>query len=232
MSRDAWIYAAEADRAGEAARLLAELGFSPRRVEANGTLRPKGGDEGAPARQPGLVLVMGPEAALCARLDADEELGDVPLVLAVEPGELAGGEELLDGHELIVAPLVAEELRARIARARRRVNGVDADEAIRVGTLKVDFATYQVTIDGRPVDFTYMEYELLKFLITHPGRVFSREALLSRVWGYDYYGGARTVDVHVRRLRAKLGAEHAARIKTVRSVGYRFEAGDIHAALS
>ena len=69
-----------------------------------------------------------------------------------------------------------------------------------------------------------MEYELLKFLATHPNRVFSREALLSRVWGYDYYGGARTVDVHVRRLRAKLGAEHAQRIKTVRSVGYRFEA--------
>jgi DNA-binding response OmpR family regulator len=81
-----------------------------------------------------------------------------------------------------------------------------------------------VTIDGRPVDFTYMEYELLKFLATHPGRAFSREALLSRVWGYDYYGGARTVDVHVRRVRAKLGQEHAARLKTVRSVGYRWEA--------
>jgi DNA-binding response OmpR family regulator len=68
-----------------------------------------------------------------------------------------------------------------------------------------------------------MEYELLKFLVTHPNRVFSREALLSRVWGYDYYGGARTVDVHIRRVRAKLGQEHAARIKTVRSVGYLFE---------
>ena len=78
-------------------------------------------------------------------------------------------------------------------------------------------------MDGRPVDFAYMEYELLKFLITHPQRVFSRDALLSRVWGYDYYGGARTVDVHVRRIRAKLGSEHAAKIKTVRSVGYRFE---------
>ena len=86
-----------------------------------------------------------------------------------------------------------------------------------------------MTIDGEPVDFTYMEYELLRFLVTHPNRVFSREALLSRVWGYDYYGGARTVDVHVRRVRAKLG-EHAARIKTVRSVGYRFEGCDADAA--
>jgi two-component system, OmpR family, alkaline phosphatase synthesis response regulator PhoP len=94
---------------------------------------------------------------------------------------------------------------------------------VRVGSLELNLATYQVAIDGGPVDFTYMEYELLKFLLTHPGRVFSREALLSRVWGFDYYGGARTVDVHVRRVRAKLGNEHAGRIKTVRSVGYRFD---------
>jgi len=72
------------------------------------------------------------------------------------------------------------------------------------------------------LDLTYMEYELLKFLAGHPGKVFTRETLLSRVWGYEYYGGARTVDVHVRRLRAKLGEEHAHLIQTVRSVGYRF----------
>jgi hypothetical protein len=74
----------------------------------------------------------------------------------------------------------------------------------------------------RPIDLTYMEYELLKFLAQHPGKVFTRETLLSRVWGYEYYGGARTVDVHIRRLRAKLGEEHANLISTVRSVGYRF----------
>ena len=73
-----------------------------------------------------------------------------------------------------------------------------------------------------PLDLTYMEYELLKFLAGHPGKVFTRETLLSRVWGYEYYGGARTVDVHIRRLRAKLGEEHANLIQTVRSVGYRF----------
>ena len=77
-------------------------------------------------------------------------------------------------------------------------------------------------VDGHPLDLTYMEYELLKFFVTHPGKVFTREQLLSRVWGYEYYGGARTVDVHVRRLRAKLGEEHANLIHTVRSVGYRF----------
>ena len=88
--------------------------------------------------------------------------------------------------------------------------------------LTLNVATYQAAIAGRPLDLTYMEYELLKFLSQNPGKVFTREVLLNRVWGYEYYGGARTVDVHVRRLRAKLGEEHASLIETVRSVGYRF----------
>ena len=86
----------------------------------------------------------------------------------------------------------------------------------------LNLETYQAALDDRPLDLTYMEYELLKFFATHPGKVFTREQPLSRVWGYEYYGGARTVDVHVRRLRAKLGEEHASLIETVRSVGYRF----------
>ncbi len=86
----------------------------------------------------------------------------------------------------------------------------------------LNFETYQAAVSGKPLDLTYMEYELLKFFVTHPGKVFTREQLLSRVWGYEYYGGARTVDVHVRRLRAKLGEENANLIQTVRSVGYRF----------
>ena len=88
--------------------------------------------------------------------------------------------------------------------------------------IALNLETYQAVCSGRPLDLTYMEYELLKFLASHPGRVFTRETLLSRVWGYEYYGGARTVDVHIRRLRAKLGEEHANLIQTVRSVGYRF----------
>jgi DNA-binding response OmpR family regulator len=95
-------------------------------------------------------------------------------------------------------------------------------ELVEHGDLALNLETYQAVIAGRPLDLTYMEYELLKFLATHPGKVFTREALLSQVWGYEYYGGARTVDVHIRRLRAKLGEEHAALISTVRSVGYRF----------
>jgi DNA-binding response OmpR family regulator len=111
----------------------------------------------------------------------------------------------------------------RVARAVHRLGLAGDGDIVRIGGLEIDFTTYQVTIDGTPVDFTYMEYELLHFFVTHPNHVFSREALLSRVWGYDFYGETRTVDVHVRRVRAKLGIEHAARIRTVRSVGYRFE---------
>jgi DNA-binding response OmpR family regulator len=218
---EAWIYGT-ADP--ELARVLAELGFAPRKVTANGSLRPEG-DGGAPARPPDLALVVG-DLELCARLERDDDLGDVPLLVAVDGDELEEGGAVHEGHELIVLPLRPGELRARIARARRRMAGVADDDAVRIGTLEINLATYQVAVAGRPVDFTYMEYELLKFLATHPGRVFSREALLSRVWGFDYYGGARTVDVHVRRVRAKLGTEHAGRIKTVRSVGYRFDGED------
>lgn len=221
---DAWIYGTEG---GEAtSRLLAELGFSPHRVAANGTLRPTAGDSKSPALA--VILASGLQqpscAELCARLAADEDLGEVPVLVALASGALAEGLGVAEGHELLVEPFSAGELQARIARARRAVNGIDHDDIVRVGSLEMNLATYQVAIAGRPVDFTYMEYELLKFLVTHPKRVFSREALLNRVWGYDYYGGARTVDVHIRRVRAKLGSENASRIKTVRSVGYRWEA--------
>jgi DNA-binding response OmpR family regulator len=222
---DAWIYSERSPAAEETARLLAELGYSPRRVEANGSLRPSGGDGGT-VRRPDVALVLanGPEAReLCTRLRQDEELNEVPLLLTIDAEELSPIAGLIDANELIVAPFTAAEMGARIARARRAVHGVEEDEVVRVDDLELNLATYQVTVGGEPVDFTYVEYELLKFLMTHPRRVFSREALLSRVWGYDYYGGSRTVDVHVRRVRAKLGSRHAERIKTVRSVGYRFD---------
>lgn len=95
---------------------------------------------------------------------------------------------------------------------------------ITVDNMTVNLATYQVKVGGEPVDLTYLEYALLAFLVTHPGRTYSRDALLRRVWGFDYYGGSRTVDVHVRRVRAKLGPELAQRLETVRGVGYLWNA--------
>ena len=93
---------------------------------------------------------------------------------------------------------------------------------VNLGELVIDEGTYTARLRGRPLDLTYKEFELLKYLAQHPGRVFTRSQLLQEVWGYDYFGGTRTVDVHVRRLRAKLGTDYEVLIGTVRNVGYRF----------
>ena len=119
------------------------------------------------------------------------------------------------------------ELEARIKLALGRLAAQrDADDpeahVIRSGDVTVDDSTYTAKLGGRPLDLTFKEFELLKYLVQHPGRVFTREQLLQEVWGYDYFGGTRTVDVHVRRLRAKLGPENETLIGTVRNVGYRF----------
>jgi DNA-binding response OmpR family regulator len=117
------------------------------------------------------------------------------------------------------------EARIRLAIARLTNQLADADpdaHVIRSGEVSVDDVTYTAKIGGRPLDLTFKEFELLKYLAQHPGRVFTREQLLQEVWGYDYFGGTRTVDVHIRRLRAKLGTEHEQLIGTVRNVGYRF----------
>jgi len=127
-------------------------------------------------------------------------------------------EDLFD--DFCTTPLEPAELDARLKHLFWRTGGGTRPELVEHGPLVLNQETYQAAIDGKPLDLTYMEYELLKFLALHPGKVHTREALLSRVWGYEYYGGARTVDVHIRRLRAKLGEEHAGLIQTVRSVGY------------
>jgi len=114
------------------------------------------------------------------------------------------------------------EARLRLAIGRRATALPTASDEIRAGELSIDEATYTARLRSRVLDLTFKEFELLKFLAQHPGRVFTRAHLLQEVWGYDYFGGTRTVDVHVRRLRAKLGAEHESLIGTVRNVGYRF----------
>ncbi len=147
-----------------------------------------------------------------------------PLLLLVRGVHLADLREVADAFDdFCVTPFHPSEFEARVRHMLGRAPGVELDaEVIHYEGLTVNVATYQASIEDRPLDLTYMEYELLRFLASSPGRVFSRESLLSHVWGYDYYGGARTVDVHIRRLRAKLGEEHAGLIQTVRSVGYRF----------
>ena len=114
------------------------------------------------------------------------------------------------------------EARLRLAIGRRTQSASQLQDEIRSGGLVVNESTYSARLHGRSLDLTFKEFELLKFLAQHPGRVFTRAQLLQEVWGYDYFGGTRTVDVHVRRLRAKLGPENEAMIGTVRNVGYRF----------
>ena len=150
--------------------------------------------------------------------------GVAPVLLVVRGAalpELESRHELFD--DFIVSPFHPVEFEARLKHLLVRGGWSEAAaELVTYDQLVLNLETYQAIIAGRPLDLTYMEYALLKFLASNPGRVFTRETLLSRVWGYEYYGGARTVDVHVRRLRSKLGEEHAALIQTVRSVGYKF----------
>jgi two-component system, OmpR family, alkaline phosphatase synthesis response regulator PhoP len=149
---------------------------------------------------------------------------NAPPVLAAigEPDlDLPGLEHASD---LVVEPFSEHELLARVRLLLLRAHGELSADVIRRGDLAIDVANYRVTVSRQPVDLTYKEYELLKFLATNDGKVFTREALLNRVWGYNYYGGARTVDVHIRRIRSKIEDGGRSYIETVRNVGYRFSA--------
>lgn len=122
--------------------------------------------------------------------------------------------------DFVVNGASREECAARINQLIWPGNERSTADFISVDTMTINLATYQVKVGGEPLDLTYLEYALLSFLVTHPGRTYSRDALLRRVWGFEYYGGSRTVDVHVRRIRAKLGPDLSQRLETVRGVGY------------
>ena len=165
-----------------------------------------------------------PEAAWAfARALRKRDVPVAPLLVLVSGAQLADlqlRDDLFD--DFCLTPFHPAEVEARLRHLFFRGDTAVKPEMVEYSGLALNLETYQASINGKPLDLTYMEYELLKFLAQNPGKVFTREMLLSRVWGYEYYGGARTVDVHVRRLRAKLGEEQANLIQTVRSVGYRF----------
>ncbi|HKX76012.1 MAG TPA: response regulator transcription factor [Acidimicrobiia bacterium] len=193
----------------------------------------------------GALLVAGIKPALVTEISAElpgeaaaliVELGDeplrrlrlievlsvdspVPVLVVVERDQVAMLASTVGASDFVIAPPDPEEMKLRL---HRLTHAAGTDEVHHFKDLELNVLTYQAVLAGRPLDLTYMEYELLRYFVEHQGRVWSREQLLSKVWGYEYYGGARTVDVHVRRLRAKLGEERASWITTVRSVGYRF----------
>ena len=171
-----------------------------------------------------LVVIDGgrtPEPLAQAVENAAAEGLDVRLMLVIEPDALAGLRlPTRLRSDFFVRGGSSDELVARVRALMWPGEEATSQELVRVGGLTLNLATYQVHVVGEPIDFAYLEYALFAFLVTHPDRAYSREVLLRRVWGTDYYGGSRTVDVHVRRIRSKVGGELSERLETVRNVGY------------
>ena len=165
--------------------------------------------------------------SLCRLMEATGNTAPV-IVIATEGGLAAIAADWGIADVILDNAGPAEiETRIRLAVGRVTVEYTQTSQTeIHAGELVIDETAYSAKLRGRILDLTYKEFELLKYLAQHPGRVFSRSQLLQEVWGYDYFGGTRTVDVHVRRLRAKLGVENESLIGTVRNVGYRFVAGN------
>jgi len=208
----------------EAARLHSELdqnGF------ACSIISPKNGVvEQLAEHVPDLVLVeMNGNLAIIGELSQvikqERCLPVIALVKRETLSNINGNLDLID--DFIIKPYDLGELILRAKRLLCRTNNTDGNELIRCGDLVIDSAKCEISVAGRPVMLTFKEYELLKFLASNRGRVFTRDALLNRVWGYDYYGGDRTVDVHVRRLRSKIEDASHSFIETVRHIGYRFK---------
>lgn len=171
-----------------------------------------------------LVVVDGgrtPEPLAQIVENAASEGLDVRFMLIIEPEALTALRmpTRLRG-DFFVRGGSSEELLARVRAIMWPGEEASTQELVRVGDMTVNLATYQAYLHGEPVDFTYLEYALFAFLVTHPDRAYSREVLLRRVWGTDYYGGSRTVDVHIRRIRSKIGGTLSERLETVRNVGY------------
>ena len=161
-----------------------------------------------------------PASALSIISSSYVEHGVIMLALCAEDG-LDRITPDLAIEDFMTLPGSPAELARRIERALWRRHGIDSENFVRCGAMTIDLSNYRVTVDGESLVLTFKEYELLRFLAMNAGRVFTREQLLNRVWGYDYFGGARTVDVHIRRIRAKIEIHGHAFIETVRNVGYR-----------
>ncbi len=147
--------------------------------------------------------------------------GGVPMLIIVKEDMLSGFRLPVQINcDFVVHGASSEECALRIRQLLWPGNESSTNDFISIDGMTINLATYQVAVNGEPIDFTYLEYALLAFLVTHPGHTYSRDALLRRVWGFDYFGGSRTVDVHVRRVRAKLGPELSQHLETVRGVGY------------
>jgi DNA-binding response OmpR family regulator len=211
-----------ANEAGSVATLLAELGCRA----ILGRFDLGGLDLDAVAtRPPNVVIVeaaddVGRAQKTIKRLRDEGPLVEVPILIAVTVARLPALDFSVGFDDFVLMPIVPAELYARMRQLDWRTATFGSDEVLKIDDLVIDIAGYEARIAGRRIELTHQEFELLRFLGQHRGRVFTREALLERAWGYRYAGGTRTVDIHVRRVRAKLG-EAGAIIETVRNVGYK-----------
>lgn len=219
------VICAEPDRAGEphtVATLLAELGCRATlgRFDLGGLDL-----DDAAAKPPNVVVVeAGDDVARAQktikRLRDEGPLAEVPILVAVTVARLPALDFSIGFDDFVLMPIVPAELYARMRQLDWKTATFGSDELLKIDDLVIDIAGYEVRLAGRRIELTHQEFELLRFLAQHRGRVFTREALLERAWGYRYAGGTRTVDIHVRRVRAKLG-DAGAIVETVRNVGYK-----------
>jgi len=161
-------------------------------------------------------------AKLCHALKRERPLKELPLILLVTEDQLGRIDFGWGIEDYLTLPASAKRLAERLHFLVWKLHRVALKNGFSLGGLVIDFERYEVHVKGEPVDLTYKEFELLKFLASHLGKAFTREVLLDKVWGYDYYGGTRTVDVHIRRLRSKIEMGGVTYIETVRNVGYKF----------
>jgi len=179
-------------------------------------------------QSPDLLLLEADEAATGLEIqELAQKIGQerhIPIVALLPREKLNGFDFSASIDDFVVKPWEAIEVMTRIKRVLRQKESTDGQDIIRCGDLVIDSAKCEVSLDGKPIILTFKEYQLLKFLASNKGRVFTREALLNKVWGWDYYGGDRTVDVHIRRLRSKIEDMNHSFIETIRNIGYRFAA--------
>ena len=191
------------------------------------TLRPPGSAEDVGDAPAVVILELGAAAEdpeVKRYLEESRTPASPAVIAVVDPTRPSGFDPALGLDDFVASSASPEEIGLRVRQAIWRRTGVDAENVVRCADLEMDLANYTVHIAGQPVDLTYKEYELLRFLATNADRVLNRETLLNKVWVYDFYGGGRTVDVHIRRLRSKIEDRHHTFIETVRNVGYRFRA--------
>ena len=199
-----------------------ETNFTVRLVSLNGT-----SVKAAVEIDPDLII-MNPKASYTGVMDLyyalkkEPQIQDTPIALLMDESEMRSADLPSGIQEILYRPLRIPEAIARVKLLFKRVHKIDQKNLIQRGKLAIDASKYEVKVGDKKIDLTFTEFELLKFLCTHPGTVFTREVLLNKVWGYEYYGGTRTVDVHIRRLRSKIEGKSHTFIETVRNIGYKF----------